>query len=401
MSDVASASRALHRYAWLCAAATLGLITIGGLVTSRGAGLAVPDWPTSYGYNMFALPIRYWQGGIFYEHTHRLWATVVGTLVVFLTRWLGGAPARRPLAILGGAELLAGLALGVFQPELKGAGHFLAGIGGVVLLAAAVWVRHAPAPRPLPALGWMALGLVQVQGLLGGLRVVWLADALGVVHGVLAQGFLLLLVLVALWTGAAWRRDPPAPVPRGLQRLVWIGFGLVVAQLVLGASMRHRHAGLAVPDFPLAHGRLWPRLDAESLARYNRQRIEVHAARPIEAADVLLHMGHRLGAVAVLGVVSAAASLARRRLPRGHPVRRGTAWWLGLVLVQFGLGAWTVWSNKAADIATLHVLVGSLSLVVGGGLGAWASRCLRESAPAPDAAPPRPARSTPAWTSAV
>ncbi len=401
MSDAAPASRALHRYAWICVAATLGLISIGGLVTSRGAGLAVPDWPTSYGYNMFALPFHFWQGGIFYEHTHRLWATVVGTLVVFLTRWLGGAPARRPLAILGGVELLAGLALVGFKPELKGAGHFLAGIGGVVLLAAAVWARNAPAPRPLPALGWLALALVQVQGLLGGLRVVWLADELGVVHAVLAQGFLLLLVLVALGTGAGWRRALPAAVPRGLQRLVWIGFGLVVAQLVLGASMRHRHAGLAVPDFPLAHGRLWPRLDAESLAGYNRQRIEVHAARPIEAADVVLHMSHRLGAVAVLGVVVVVVGRARRHLPREHPVRRGAALWLGLVLVQFGLGAWTVWSNKAADIATLHVLVGSLLLAVGGGLGVWSSRRPREAAPVQTAASPTPARPAPVWTSAA
>lgn len=394
MSERDSTSRWLTRYAWLCAAATLGLIGMGGLVTSRGAGLAVPDWPTSYGYNMFALPIHLWQGGIFYEHTHRLWATGVGTLVVFLTRWLGGYRSRRTLAGIGLAEVLAGMALVVFQPELKGAGHFLAGIGGVVLAAAAVWARNDPAPGRLPLLGWTAFWLVQLQGLLGGLRVVWLADELGVVHGILAQGFLLLLVVIAVKTSRWWRELTLPDAPRSLRALCGVATGLVVLQLVLGAAMRHRHAGLAVPDFPLAHGRVWPRLDAEAIAGYNRQRLEVHAARPIAAADVVLHMSHRLGALATLVMVGAAWWVARRRLPAGAALRRGTAGWLALVGVQFALGALTVWTNKAADVATAHVVIGSLSLVTGGVLCLLAARgpagALPESAPGP--APERAGR---------
>lgn len=65
-------------FARFTALATLGLIGLGGLVTSHGAGMAVPDWPTTYGYNMFLFPVSQWVGGIFYEHTHRLWASVVG-----------------------------------------------------------------------------------------------------------------------------------------------------------------------------------------------------------------------------------------------------------------------------------------------------------------------------------
>ncbi|RME92317.1 MAG: cytochrome oxidase biogenesis protein CtaA, partial [Verrucomicrobia bacterium] len=65
-------SRALTVFAWGTAAATLVLICFGGLVTSHGAGLAVPDWPNTYGYNMFLFPVSRWVGGIFYEHTHRL-----------------------------------------------------------------------------------------------------------------------------------------------------------------------------------------------------------------------------------------------------------------------------------------------------------------------------------------
>src|SRR5690242_17439126 len=78
----------LNRFACLTAVITLVLVGIGGLVTSHGAGMAVPDWPTTYGYNMFFFPISKWVGGIFYEHTHRLVASGVGFLTVILAVWL-------------------------------------------------------------------------------------------------------------------------------------------------------------------------------------------------------------------------------------------------------------------------------------------------------------------------
>src|SRR3954469_14944924 len=78
-------NRPLHLIALLTAAATFPLIFMGGLVTSHGAGMSVPDWPNSYGYNMFAFPIRLWRGGVLYEHTHRLMGTVVGMLSIALT----------------------------------------------------------------------------------------------------------------------------------------------------------------------------------------------------------------------------------------------------------------------------------------------------------------------------
>jgi hypothetical protein len=89
---------------WFTAVATLGLIALGGLVTSHGAGMAVPDWPTTYGYNMFLFPISQWVGGIFYEHTHRLYASGVGLLTVVLAvvAPAAGSGSRR-LARLGWA----------------------------------------------------------------------------------------------------------------------------------------------------------------------------------------------------------------------------------------------------------------------------------------------------------
>ena len=65
----------LNRFAWFTVAATLFLICSGGMVTSKGVGLAVPDWPTTFGYNMFLFPVSKWVGGIFFEHTHRLIAS--------------------------------------------------------------------------------------------------------------------------------------------------------------------------------------------------------------------------------------------------------------------------------------------------------------------------------------
>src|SRR5437660_1872162 len=85
----------LNRFAWFTTVATLLLICSGGMVTSKGVGLAVPDWPTTFGYNMFLFPVSKWIGGIFFEHTHRLIASTVGFLRIILTSWLWRSEARK------------------------------------------------------------------------------------------------------------------------------------------------------------------------------------------------------------------------------------------------------------------------------------------------------------------
>jgi len=379
----------LHRFALLTAIATLGLIAIGGLVTSKAVGMAVPDWPTSYGYNMFALPFSIWfTGGIFHEHTHRQWASAVGVLVVLLTRWLGGQSSRRPLLIIGAIELLAGVGLTNFGGEWRNAGGFLSGIGGVVLLAGVIWLKNAPSPSPLPVLGWWIFWLVQLQGLLGGLRVVLDAHVFagtrlgiwfGVFHGCLAQGFFLLLCVIALYTSKWWQtwREQPQLASSGLQTLrpvLFVTTGLIFLQLILGATMRHQHAGLAIPDFPLAYGKLWPAMDSASVAEYNHRRLELTETNAITAFQIGLQMAHRLMAVAILAGVGLVAWRSRGA---AGPLKRLALVWLGLILVQAGLGAWTIWSNKAADVATAHVLVGALSLVTG---ALWCLIAFRRSA---------------------
>jgi cytochrome c oxidase assembly protein subunit 15 len=140
---------------------------------------------------------------------------------------------------------------------------------------------------------------------------------------------------------------------------------LILGQLVLGATMRHQHAGLAIPDFPLAYGRIWPAVDAQSIAHYNQQRIEVLDAKAITAFQVELQMVHRLVAFGTLCLVIGSAWVARRELGPRHFAARSTLIWVGFIVVQALLGAATIWSNKAADIATAHVLVGAVSLAFG------------------------------------
>src|SRR5208337_4033693 len=143
---------------WLCGFAVLTafftflLLGLGGLVTSNEAGMSVPDWPTSYGYNMFALPIKFWHGGAFFEHTHRLLASGAGFLTTILAVWLWLKDSRR-------------------------------------------WMKW---------LGVIAFLLVVAQGVLGGLRVTMHMDSLGIFHGVLAQFFFVLTCAIALFTSRFW-----------------------------------------------------------------------------------------------------------------------------------------------------------------------------------------------------
>jgi len=371
----------LHRFAVLTAITTLALIGLGGLVTSHEAGMSVPDWPTSYGYNMFLLPISKWVGGIFYEHTHRLLATIVGTLVVILTRWAGGKPACKPLIAIGLLEIMAGIALILLVPNLKPTGHFLSGIGGVVLLAGLVFVSNAPAPKIVVQLGWTVFFLVQFQGLLGGLRVVLFKDQIGIFHAALAQIFFVLLCTIALLTSRWWtvqatstlgregRRQETAPKTSSevflVRRLLLATTLIIFLQLILGATMRHQHAGLSIPDFPLAYHHIWPPMDAASVQSYNAHRVDVTENNPITAFQILLQMLHRLMALTIFCLVAASVWLTRRHLSHRHPLAKLSLTWFGLICLQVVLGAVTIWSNKAADIATAHVVVGALSLMTG------------------------------------
>jgi cytochrome c oxidase assembly protein subunit 15 len=247
-----------------------------------------------------------------------------------------------------------------------------------VLLAAIVWFRNKPSPKPLPQLGWIAFALVQFQGLLGGLRVVLFKDEIGIFHAMLAQLFFVLLCVIALFTSGWWQNRPMRGGIRNGARLWFRLLGvttlLIFGQLVLAATMRHQHAGLAIPDFPLAYGKIWPAMDAQSLEWYNQHRIESMAVNPITSFQIGLQMAHRIVAGLIVIAVAVFAWRFRNEKP-GYRIsaRLGFAW-LALILSQAFLGAATIWSNKAADIATAHVVIGALSLAMGAIMTILASR---------------------------
>jgi cytochrome c oxidase assembly protein subunit 15 len=293
----------LHAFAVVLAASTLTLIFIGGLVTSTGSGLAVPDWPLSFG-QFFPRMV----GGVFYEHGHRMVATTVGALTVTLALWSWFVP------------------------------------------------THALVRR----LALIAVGTVIAQGLLGGLTVILLLPpAVSVAHACLAQAFLCLTVALAVVTHPDWAPATTPPADVSLARLTCAAAATVYLQLILGAVMRHTGAGLAIPDFPLAFGRIVP---------------------PLESGPVVIHFLHRMGALAVTTMVVWSFVRVMRTHPGERALGRPASLALALVGTQLTLGALTIWTRKAVLPTTAHVAVGAAIL---GTMVLLALRARRAPAAAP------------------
>jgi heme a synthase len=358
----------LHRFAVFTAACTLVLIAVGGLVTSKEAGMSVPDWPTSYGYNMFALPFKFWTGGALHEHSHRLVAETVGFLTAILALWLWGQETsgkirRNGVCFIIGVLLVVGGMMGV-RENLVFLSIAFASFCGIVF--GIYKIKHTSGLRWF---GIVALSAVVLQGILGGLRVVLFKDELGIFHATLAQMFLVLVSAIALFTSNWWQRfvnSGETHLPnRGLRWLVSATTVLIFIQLTLGATMRHQHAGLAVPDFPLAYGKIWPPTDFASVQAYNQMRHDVMDPNPITALQIVLHMIHRITAFLILFSVGFLAFKFRQTLGSKTKLSRLSLIWFGMILAQLALGILTVLKNKPADIATAHVVLGAASLVMG------------------------------------
>lgn len=292
----------LHRFAVLTAGATLFLIVAGGMVTSTDSGLAVPDWPLAYG--MVFPPMV---GGIFYEHGHRMVATFVGFLTTVLAVWLWRREERR-------------------------------------------WVRR---------LGILALGVVVLQGILGGLTVIYLLPApISVAHACLAQTFFCLMVSIAVFTSPGWRRPSAPPADLAGLPLRWVcvvASASLYVQLVLGAVMRHTEAGLAIPDFPLSFGRFFPPFSALTVNPNAPFPIPLETYR----SRVMIHFAHRAWAVAVAICVAWAVVRVFGAHRDRRELTRPVLLMAGLVVVQALLGGFVIWTEKAALVTTAHVSVGA------------------------------------------
>ncbi len=273
--------------------------------------MSVPDWPTTYGYNMFLFPISRWVGGVFYEHSHRLLASAIGLLTLLL-------------------------ALLTFVLEKRRSLHYLATA--------------------------MLFGVI-LQGILGGLRVTLYKDELGIFHAILAQSFFGLLLIFSVMTSRSfcegtWSRDGSST---SLRWLALLGVFLIYFQLIIAATMRHSHLGLSIPDFPTAYGHLLPDLSAQALTRINEHRL-AQGIMPTTALQIVLQMIHRGGATLLFGVVVLLIIRSYEFFPAKHWVRSWSTLWGVMLVVQMILGAWTIWSNKAADVATAHMALGALTL---------------------------------------
>ncbi len=294
---------ALALYAKGVVAATFGLLFVGGLVTSYQAGMAVPDWPLSFG----SLNPEGWWGNfpVRLEHGHRLFGASVGLLVTVLFFW--------------------------------------------------VWFSEGRT-RALRMLTLAALIGVVAQGVLGGLRVTvetagnpHLALRLRILHGCVAQAELCLLVAIATLLSRGWITETWTSVGAGfsaIKRLAWAAVFAVYGQLIVGAAMRHKGAGLAIPTFPEANedGGWMPK---------------------VHNIFVDLNFTHtRFGAALVTLLILSLAVLVLRRARGEVRLTSPAIGLLGLVLVQVSLGVYVIWHVKPVTLTTIHVVNGAAVLAL-------------------------------------
>lgn len=237
-------------YARVLLGATFLLVIAGGLVTSTDSGLSVPDWPTTYGSNMFTFPMSKWVGGIRFEHSHRLIAAAVGLMTILLL----------------------------------------------------VWTLIAREPRFRRILAAVALGTVMLQGVLGGLTVRYLLPTpISVAHACLAQTFFCLVVAIVILSPRASRTAGSGAVSTPVPAWGLAAFCVVYVQLILGAWMRHSNAALAIPDFPTSFGGVLPdRWDSRIAINF------AHRVWAIVVAAVLISVAVRVLRGSAIGARGAA-----------------------------------------------------------------------------------------------
>lgn len=302
----------LRTYSKFICFLTLSLICLGALVKSTESGLSVPDWPTTYGHFMFAFPLDQMVGGIKYEHTHRMLASLVGLLTLFLCLWLYKSK---------------------FSLTIK-------------------------------RLGLVAFLTVVAQGVLGGLTVKYFLPVwLSMMHGILAQTFLLILILIAYLLSVEYQHRKNLNDTADVKwiRLVLIFTGMVYIQLILGNWMRHTQSGLAIPDFPTMGGALIPTMNDDMLNWINRWRFQ-NNLEPVRFGQVHIHLLHRLWALLILLKLVYINFIAYKNY-LNKPLIMKTLFLLNLaVAIQIMLGISTVLFMKEIIVTTLHVTTGAIVL---------------------------------------
>lgn len=313
-----------HRWSVVLACATFPLVWVGGLVTTTDAGMAVPDWPNTYGYNLFLYPWQSWLAApwdLFVEHGHRLLAASVGMLTLGLLVTLWRTEQRR-------------------------------------------WMKQ---------LGFAALGLVIFQGVLGGMRVLLDERTLAMLHGCTGPLFFALTVALAVFTSSTWidRTSPHTLEPAGsLRRLAIVTAMLAYLQIVLGAVLRHVPVDAQPATFMLAvkfHLFLAAILSLHTVLLFCLVLSRARAVRPLA------------------GLASALVALLIVQLALGagtwmvkYAVPSWAAGWISTQSIAIREGGWL-----QTHIITAHVATGSLLLGTSVALALYAQRLLAGSSASP------------------
>lgn len=277
------------------------LVTLGAFTTSIGAGMAFPDWPLSNG----SINPKGWLQDIsmFAEHSHRLTGMMMGFITIGLAIWLWRREER-------------------------------------------AWVRQ---------LGLWALGIVILQGVIGGQRVTlnaidvpWFHMSLGQIlripHGILAQLYVCVLIAIAVSCSKTWieRTIPVGPLMRKVGLLCTV---LMFVQLVIAATMRHNAAGLSIYTFPYSTP------DHHWLPNDWNFRVGIHFA-------------HRVMAAVLAIALTAFAWIIRRDSASTMGMKAGASALISLLVLQILLGAQIIWTMRRPEMTTGHVVVGALTLAV-------------------------------------
>jgi heme a synthase len=305
MAEALKSHRTYDHQPALAIFATLGtawvfvLVTLGAFTTSIGAGMAFADWPLSNG----SLNPTGWLENLsmFAEHSHRLSAGVMSTVMIALAVWLWRTDARP-------------------------------------------WLRR---------LAWFGVGLVLAQAIVGGLRVLLdprplpeLQTSVGrlfaMLHAVLAQLFVCTLIAIAVSCTRGWR-ERHVPVGARLRRVGLVCCGLLFVQLAIAAVMRHSFAGLAISTFPASTP------DGHWLPASWDFRVAVHFA-------------HRVMALVLAVALTFFAWVVRRDRGSTLAMRAAASAVISLLVLQILLGAEIIWTMRRAEMTTAHVLIGAMLL---------------------------------------
>ena len=289
---------------------TLSLIFVGALIKSHEVGLSVPDWPTSYGKQMFSFPFSEMVGGIFYEHGHRLFATIVGffTLIQFIVLSFTDHP---------------------------------------------MWVKK---------MSFIALVLVITQGFLGGMTVIFfLPPQISILHGVLAQIFFISIIFIAYSLSDSRLNKKKESFPLFIKRGALIITLLVFVQLILGALVRHTSSGLAIPDFPKMGGMWIPTFSDNMVNNINVELFDKNLDM-VSKWQVVIHFLHRLGAFIITLALTFFVYKFRKMVEKNSTESKILILFSVLLFIQIILGASTVITEKLPFVASFHVVTGAALL---------------------------------------